>query len=81
VPWSADATASPIVSLALKADIMMLTFSGLKVVVISEAADSSRAVRASGTAGEAVLNFSVFNFFSIAPSLALLVMFLAFMRG
>jgi hypothetical protein len=60
---------------------MMLTFSGLKLVLISDAADSSRAVQASGTAGEAVLTFSVFNFFSIAPSLALLLRFLAFSRG
>lgn len=50
-------------------------------MLISDAADSSRAVRASGTAGEAVLTFSVFNFFSSAPSLALLVRFLAFIRG
>jgi hypothetical protein len=50
-------------------------------VLISDAADSSRVVRASGTAGEAVLTFSVFNFFSIAPSLAVLVMFLAFSPG
>ncbi|WP_445248753.1 hypothetical protein [Microcoleus sp. OTE_8_concoct_300] len=50
-------------------------------MLISDAADSYSVVRAWGNAGEAVLTFSVFNFFSIAPSLALLVMFLAFSPG
>ena len=50
-------------------------------MLVSDAADSSSLVRASGTAGEAVVTFSVFNFFSLAPSLAMLVMFLAFSPG